>query len=116
VHGQHGHARVDRVVVEGQRLGGRVDRRGQAARALRAHRARRLDREHAAILGLVGAGARAHVDHRPRAAERGVHARRDAAVGPAMPRVLVEGRDGGHHAAVQRRVSMICSIEAPGPY
>jgi hypothetical protein len=79
-----GHRRVDRAVVQRQRLGARVDRGRRPGRALRAHRRARLDGQQPAVLGLVRARSGAHVDDRARVAEGGADARGDARVGAAM--------------------------------
>jgi hypothetical protein len=81
------HRGVEGVVVERERLRARVDRRRGAGRTLCAHRRARLDREQPAVGGLVGAGARADVQHRLRVAESGVDARGDPRVSAALPRV-----------------------------
>ena len=77
--------------------------------ALRAHRRRRLDRDHVAVPRLVGTRARADVEHGPRVAERRVDERRDPRVVRRSERVAravglvveVTGRDGADRASGQ---------------
>ncbi len=83
MHGEHGQRRVEGPRAERQRGGGGLDHGGGAGGALADHLARGLDGDHAAVVGLVGAGARAHVHHGRGGAE-GVDDRgRDARVGAA---------------------------------
>jgi hypothetical protein len=77
VDGDHRHRGVEAVVVERQALGRRVERGSKMKGSLCSHRRGRLDGHHVAIERLVGAGARTHVDDRPRVAEGGVNQRRD---------------------------------------
>ena len=87
VDGDHRHGRVDGVVIERQGLGAGDDRRGRAARTLGTHRRAGLDGENPSAGRLVGAGARPHVEHGPRVAERALDGGGDPRVGAAMTAV-----------------------------
>src|SRR6185437_2204371 len=65
-------------------LGHGVHRRGQVRGPLAAHGLRRLDRGYVPVGGLVRAGARADVDHRPRIAQGSMHQGGDAGIGLAV--------------------------------
>jgi hypothetical protein len=84
VDGDQGHGRVEAVVGEGQVLRHCVHGRGQVRGPLGAHRGRRLDRGDLPVGRLVGPGARADVDNRPRVAQRRVHVGGEPRVGPAL--------------------------------
>jgi hypothetical protein len=72
---------LEGVVVEGERVGGGIDRRGQGRIAAGAHLGRGLDRDDVAVGRLVGAGPGADVEDRARVAERGDQLRGDPGVG-----------------------------------
>ena len=78
------HRRIDRAIVERERLCAGGDRGRGAGGALGAHRRAGLHCQHPAIGWLIGAGAGAHVEHRARFAERRVDARGDARIGTAV--------------------------------
>ncbi len=80
---QDGHGHVEGAGGKGKGLGARLYDRGPA-RALADHGEGGLDRDDVAALGLVGTGARAHVDHASRIAERVCDRFGEAHVGHAL--------------------------------
>lgn len=104
---------VELVVLEGERVGGGVDRARQRRVAPRPHLGGGLDRGHLAVARLVGAGPGADVQHRAGAAEGGDELRPDPRIGAPDVRVV----DG------ERRVVGVVPIRHPragtlpvGPY
>jgi hypothetical protein len=82
VQAQDRHRGAEGPVGERQRLRGRADARRRVGRTLRRHDQRGLDRDHPAVARLVRAGARAHVHHAGRRAERAGDPDRDPAIRP----------------------------------
>jgi hypothetical protein len=78
---------------------------------LRSHRSGRLDGEDISVRGFVVARTGANIQHRPRAAERGMKLRGDSRIGAAHARVsgsmdvVVDVSEGGSHAC--SRISRI---------
>jgi len=81
------HRRVDRVVVERQRLSTSGDHRRGTGWALRPHDGARLDREHPSVGRLVRAAAGADIEDRARIAQRGGDPRGDPRVRTPLARV-----------------------------
>jgi hypothetical protein len=79
------HARVERLVREGEGFRHAVDGRGQVGRALRAHGGGRLQRGDLPLGRFVGTSA--HIQHRVRIAQPGIDRGQDAAVGAPVIRV-----------------------------
>ncbi len=78
VQGDDRHRGIDAGVAQRQVPGASADRGDTMRRALRGHHIAGLDRDHVAVVGLIGAGAGADVDDHARVAERGVDERGEA--------------------------------------
>ena len=84
VDGEDGHRGIDAVVAQRQPVRARPDGRRELRGALRRHHIAGLDGDHVAVARLVGAGARADVDHRAGVTQRRLDAR-------AQLRILLAG-------------------------
>jgi hypothetical protein len=114
VHGEHGQRRVEGPRAERQRGGRGLDHRGGAGGALADHLARGLDGDHAAVGGLVGASAGAHVHH-GRGGAKGVDDRGgDARVGAAESAVADADRVVELRHVEPRRPLTLPSPPRPG--